>query len=240
MAQDKRLLVISSHAMDFLWRAGGTIARYAQLGWQIRIIDLTFGERGESDSLWEQNPGITEEGVKTIRKKEVEAVQNVLNVTVEFKDWGDHLLNITQERIEELAYTIKQFRPSIILTQYEKDVLNFDHPATAKAVFSAVRLARVAGVFPELPRITLPEIFMYEPSQPELFGFQADTYIDITDQMDKKVEAMQAVGAQEYLIESYRVRATYRGLLAKMLSGKKSLKYAEAFVRFSPSVSTEF
>ena len=28
MMQDERLLVVSAHAADFVWRAGGTIAKY--------------------------------------------------------------------------------------------------------------------------------------------------------------------------------------------------------------------
>ena len=34
MMQDERLLVVSAHAADFVWRAGGTIAKYVKNGAQ--------------------------------------------------------------------------------------------------------------------------------------------------------------------------------------------------------------
>ncbi len=239
MEDRKKMLVISSHAVDFLWRAGGTIARYGELGWDVRVIDLTFGAYGESDAIWEKNPGITVEQVKEIRRKEILEVAKVLGTRVEFMDWNDHLLTFDQERISELARILKEYRPQIILTQFERDSLNYDHPETAHAVFKAIRLANVAGVFPELKRVPRMAVYMYEPSQPDLQGFNPDIYIDISDQFEKKKQAMMAVGAQEYLIESYRVRAAYRGLLATVFHDKK-VAYAEGFVRFCPLVKNEF
>ena len=240
--EQKKMLVVSSHALDFVWRAGGTIAHYANEGWDIRVICLTFGERGESDELWEKHPEITEEEVKALRKQEAESAAKTLGVnTIEFYDWGDHLLVIDRERILKLAYVIKEFRPSIILTQFEKDTLNFDHPETLQAVLKAVRCARVSGVYPQFKKLPLPAIFMYDPSQPEFFGFKPDYFIDITDVIDTKCEAMSvACNAQAYLIDTYKARAAYRGTNARMFCGNKAVKYAEAFVRFAPYVGKDF
>ena len=58
MDQKKTALVVSAHAADFVWRAGGAIALYARRGYRVRILCLSFGERGESERLWRQ-PGIT-------------------------------------------------------------------------------------------------------------------------------------------------------------------------------------
>ena len=54
----KSVLVVSAHAADFVWRAGGAIALYAQRGYRVRILCLSHGERGESERLWRQ-PGMT-------------------------------------------------------------------------------------------------------------------------------------------------------------------------------------
>lgn len=239
---NRRMLVVSSHALDFLWRAGGTIAHYTKLGWEVRVICLTFGERGESDQLWESHPEIMEEEVKAIRRQEATEASAKLGVQqIEFYDWGDHLLEISRERMLELARVIKEWRPSIILTQFHTDTLNFDHPITNTAVLEAVRCSRVTGVFPELQKLPMPSIFMYDPSQPEFFGFKPDVFIDITDEIDQKVDAMSvAAQAQAYLIDTYKARAAYRGTNARMFCGNKNLKYAEAFVRFRPYIGKEF
>jgi len=46
-----RVMVFSAHAADFCSRAGGTILNYVRAGSKVRVIDLTYGERGESNSL---------------------------------------------------------------------------------------------------------------------------------------------------------------------------------------------
>jgi 4-hydroxy-4-methyl-2-oxoglutarate aldolase len=43
--------VVSAHSADFVWRAGGAIALYAQRGWRVKVVCLSFGERGESQKL---------------------------------------------------------------------------------------------------------------------------------------------------------------------------------------------
>ena len=43
-----RLLVVSAHAADFVWRAGGYIALTTAAGGEANVVCLSFGERGES------------------------------------------------------------------------------------------------------------------------------------------------------------------------------------------------
>ena len=57
------VLVVSAHAADFVWRAGGAIALYASRGCRVRVLCLSFGERGESEKLWSK-PGMTLDQVK--------------------------------------------------------------------------------------------------------------------------------------------------------------------------------
>jgi short-subunit dehydrogenase len=52
---------ISAHAADFVWRCGGAIALHAELGYDVTVVCLSFGERGESAKLWKQ-PGMTLSG----------------------------------------------------------------------------------------------------------------------------------------------------------------------------------
>ncbi len=56
-------LVISAHSADFVWRAGGAIALHQERGYDMHIVCLSYGERGESAKLWRQT-GMTEDKVK--------------------------------------------------------------------------------------------------------------------------------------------------------------------------------
>ena len=50
MSHPATVLVFSAHAADFVWRAGGAIALYASRGHRVRILCLSYGERGESQA----------------------------------------------------------------------------------------------------------------------------------------------------------------------------------------------
>ena len=51
-----KLLVISAHSADFVWRSGGTIAKSVEQGAETLVVCLSFGERGESGELWKEDP----------------------------------------------------------------------------------------------------------------------------------------------------------------------------------------
>ena len=81
-------LVVSAHSADFIWRAGGAIALYAKRGWHIKVVCLSFGERGESQKLW-KDPTMTLERVKIARRAEAERAGSILGVAdMEFFDLG--------------------------------------------------------------------------------------------------------------------------------------------------------
>src|SRR5579875_4228206 len=94
-AETGTLMVVSAHAFDFVWRAGGAIALYAQRGWRARVLCLSFGERGESARLWQE--GKTLDEIKAIRRTEAERAAAVLGAEIRFFDAGDYPLDVTPE-----------------------------------------------------------------------------------------------------------------------------------------------
>ena len=70
--REKNALVVSAHSADFVWRAGGAIALHVEQGYQVHIVCLSFGERGESAKLWRKG-NMTEETVKHHRREEAQA-----------------------------------------------------------------------------------------------------------------------------------------------------------------------
>jgi len=240
MSGNQNVLVISAHAVDFLWRSGGAIARYTQAGHQVRIIDLTYGERGESAEVWKTDSSITESAVKEIRKREAVKVASILGAEIKFLDFGDHPLIIDRDRCMQLVDELRDFKPQIVLTHHEKDPFNRDHEETTKAYLWALRCAQVPGVKSKGAALGRVKTCMFEPDQPEFCDFKADTFIDITDVMEKKKEAMRVVESQSYLHDNFVSRAQLRGFFAQKVCNDKSIKYAEAFKRFEPYFGREF
>ena len=84
MTDRKTALVVSAHSADFVWRAGGAIALYSERGWEVTVVCLSFGERGESAKLWRQ-PEMTMEKVKatiTSSIRRLEKVRSTLTMIV--------------------------------------------------------------------------------------------------------------------------------------------------------------
>lgn len=236
----EKILVVSAHALDYLWRCGGTIAKYTKSGSSVTIIDLTCGERGESNEIWKKNPDMTPEEVAQLRRTEASAAAELLGAEIRFKNWPDHMLQVTPERTLELARDMMELQPTILLTHFTQDPMNPDHPAAVGMVIEAMRCAQTYGVFPGVPPCGPIKMFMLEPAYPETVGYVPDVYIDITDTWQLKLQAMSAGGAQQSLAESYDKRNGYRGHLAAKLSGNKGIRYAETFQRFKPYVGDWF
>ena len=224
------ILVISGHAADFVWRCGGAIAKYAGRGSRVHIVCLTFGERGESGGTWNRKPGISEDEVKAIRKAEALKAAEVLGAEISFFDWGDHPLQYSREEIVALTALMRDVRPNIVLTHSSTDFMNPDHEAVFELTRWAVRAATVSGVLPESGAIAVPHIYSFEPDQASLENFKPDVYIDISDVIEKKKAAMDAIATQVgYMGPRYVDRARFRASLLNMM---EEAEYAEAYVQY--------
>jgi 4-oxalomesaconate hydratase len=224
----KKLLVVGAHSGDFVWRAAGTIAKAIEEGASTLVIAMSYGERGESGELWKEDPKRSEESVKIIRKEQAQKAADIIGTPIQFLDWGDYPMLLTDERIKQLTAIIGDFEPTVILTHSEKDPFNPDHPLAFQAVQRARLLSSGAGVPSAFKNIDPPAWYSFEPHQPELSGFIPDTFIDISSVMDKKIAAMNCMGAQNYLKDYYAELASRRANHARRISGKKEIKFAEA------------
>src|SRR5499425_2894791 len=124
MADKKTALVVSAHSADFVWRAGGAIALYAERGWEVTVVCLSYGERGESAKLWRQ-PGMTMDKVKANRREEATRAGEILGAKAVFFDVGDYPMRVPDSVLYELAALFREIRPGFILTHSHEDPYNF-------------------------------------------------------------------------------------------------------------------
>ncbi len=231
----KSMLVIGAHSADFVWRAGGAIAVTTTQGGSVTVVALSYGERGESGELW-QMPNQTVENVKRIRHEEATVAAAAVGTTFRCFDLGDYPLNMTDTVMEQLIALFQDLQPQVVLTHTPLDPFNPDHPVASQAVQKARLLSSGAGVASAFKRITPPDLYFFEPHQPELCEFAPNTFVDITPVMEHKIKAMQAMQAQGYLQSYYTELASRRGNHARRISGMSEVKYAEAFQRTLPWV----
>ncbi|HXF19495.1 MAG TPA: PIG-L deacetylase family protein, partial [Streptosporangiaceae bacterium] len=140
------MLIISAHAADFVWRAGGAAALYAAAGAQVIVACLSYGERGESARLWRQGKVLGE--IKDIRRQEAEDAAKVLGAQLRTFDAGDYPLVETPELLYGLVALYRETQPTVVLTHPERDPYNFDHPIAFHLAMKARILAQAPGVEP--------------------------------------------------------------------------------------------
>jgi 4-oxalomesaconate hydratase len=234
-----RVQVIGAHSADFVWRAGGAVAKAVSLGGHAEVIALSYGERGESGELWkDQDPAHpqTIENVKRLRDGEARRAAEHLGASFRCLDLGDYPLQIDGDALLRIADVIREFAPDVLITHTDTDPFNPDHPVAYAAVDRARSLAAGAGVSSAFPTIKPPQLFLFEPHQPELCNFTPTVHVDITSVWDQKVSAMAEMGAQQYLQTYYAQRGEQRGNHARRASGNQEVRYGESFQRMIPQV----
>lgn len=236
--EQKSALVVSAHSADFVWRAGGAIASHVKQGYRVKIICLSYGERGESAKLW-RKPGMTLEKVKAARQEESQRAADILGAEVEFWDIGDYPMRISEEVLFRLVDTYRELQPEFVLSHSVKDPYNFDHPLAMHLAQEARIVAQAEGHNPGSKIIGAPAIYAFEPHQPEQCEWEPNTFLDITDVWDKKFQAIECMAGQEHLWDYYTRVALQRGVQAKRnigITSARAIKYAEGYMQLTPNV----
>ena len=238
MANERSALVISAHAADFVWRCGGAIALHASQGVKVTVVCLSFGERGESAKLWKQ-PGMTLGRVKAARRAEAEKAAQVLGVhdLVSF-DLGDYPLRLSDGDKDHLVDVIRAVNPAFMLSHSRYDPYNTDHMYATQVAIECRMIAQAWGHKPGEGVLGAPQLYLFEPHQPEQMGWKPDVFLDITPVWDKKRSAIECMEGQEHLWEYYtRVaqnRANHFQRNSGGQSGGRAAQYAEGFESVFP------
>ncbi len=192
----ERALVVLAHPDDVDFGAGGTVATWTNEGIEVVYCIVTDGEAGGSDR------SVSRADMAALRREEQTAAAKVLGVTdLHFLGHPDGRLQATLELRRDIARVIRTVQPTRVLTQspdrnFERIYASHpDHLATGEATLCAVYPdARNPHSFPELldeglePWV-VPEVWM-------MVGTGPNKWVDITDTIDRKVEALRAHTSQ--------------------------------------------
>lgn len=243
MSADKTALIISAHSADFVWRCGGAIALHAKLGYNVTVVCLSYGERGESAKLWKL-PDMTLDKVKTERRKEAENAAKALNAhDIQFFDLGDYPLDIDRDAKFKLVDTIRAVQPQFMMSHSHYDPYNTDHSYATKVAMECRMIAQAWGHNPEEKVLGAPQLYLFEPHQTEQMGWKPDVFLDITDVWDNKRAAIECMQGQEHLWDYYTNVAQNRGNHFRRnsggMAGGRPAQYAEGFQSVYPRTVDE-
>ena len=230
---EHNFVVVSAHVGDFVWRAGGAIASHKKRGFHPIIICLSYGAIGESAKLY-NDPQMTAEMARDIRRAEAEKAAEILGAEIHFLESEDYPLRPTPEMFEATVRLLRKAQPAFMLTHPQVDPSNWDHVETFRFALEARQVAQAQGR-PWGAVAGAPQVYSFEPHQPEICAYVPDTLLDISDVWDTKWAAMQCLEGQTALWDYYRGVALKNGNLARRRNFG-SATHAESFQRVFPSI----
>ena len=214
------ILAIAAHRDDVELLCGGTLARSAAQGYRTGILDLTRGEMGTAGSA-------------DLRAEEAEAAARILGVTAR-RNAGlpDAGLENTPETRNVVAAWIRAFRPSVVILPFPRG-RHPDHRLASQLGYDASFLAGLARL-PVAGEPHRPEKILYTSTYREDAG-QPSFVVDVTDQIEAKLEAIRCYGSQfdgrtwggevfpggdRPLYDQVRMHAAYYGSLIRTAYGE--------------------
>ncbi len=187
-----RVLVIVAHPDDIEFGSAGTIARWVRDGAQARYVLCTSGQVGIKD------PAVTPQEAARIREAEQTAAARVAGVEdVVYLGYLDGMLENTMALRKQLVREIRRFRPEVLICQDptalfvgDSYINHPDHRAAGGAALDAVfPAAGMPALFQELEEEGLEA---HETRKVYVSTWQnANTYVDITDTIEIKIEALK-------------------------------------------------
>ncbi len=180
------ILAIGAHPDDVELGCGGTIAKLISEGKKVAIVDLTKGELGTR-------------GTEETRRKEAEDSAKILGISArENLGMKDGFLQNSEEYQLRIVKILRKYQPEIVLANAIDD-RHPDHAKAAKLVSDACFLSGLRRIETEyngqIQEIWRPkQIFHYIQWK----HINPDFVIDISEFMEKKVEACLAYQTQFY------------------------------------------
>lgn len=180
------LLAIGVHPDDVELSCGGTLLAQKERGCTTAILDLTAGELGTR-------------GTAETRLQEAEAAGNLLGIaTRENLAMADGFFENNRTNQLKIIEVLRRLRPDIVLANAIDD-RHPDHGRAARLTYDAVFLAGLRRIETEhrgepqeawRPRLLLNYI--------QDRWIEPDVVVDISDHIDRKMEAVRAFASQFY------------------------------------------
>lgn len=251
----KRLLAVFAHPDDESISMGGTLARNAQLGVDIRLISATRGEWGSISP----ESRVTRETLASVREAELRRACDLLGVTFGgFLDCPDGNVNHTfWHRVENaIVREIRRFMPHVVVT-FGPDGLywNSDHIAigdiTTDAFVSAGNPSRFPGHLDDglsvyqpakLYYVQYPDFLMRElarsipgPEPLDLWGFEPENFGTPMEKITTVVDVRQCISMKMEAIRSHETQFSTDNIFSRIgeESSQEFLAY-EYFRRVFP------
>lgn len=186
-----RVLVLAAHPDDEVLGAGGSMAKWAKSGHEIKTV---IAATGHTSRLDDPDQAIAED-IDQLRKDAAKAARIIGVEPPQFLDLPDNRMDSVDllDIVKMLEEIVESFKPHRVLTQSGGD-LNIDHQILFQATLTATRPMRGRSV---------ESVWSYEVNSSSEWAFaqfqpvfRPTHYVDIGTELPQKIEAMEAYGSE--------------------------------------------
>ncbi|GHU65996.1 GlcNAc-PI de-N-acetylase [Clostridia bacterium] len=220
------ILGIGCHPDDLEIGCGGTLAKYAKQGHKVFMCHVANGDLGHKIFMPEE--------LAKIRAKESEAAAKVLGAESICVDVGDSQVESSVKATrDKLVNVVRDTKADLIITHNPDDYMR-DHMQTSELAYDASFCNTLPHLFTEAAETDTFAPLFYMDTLAGV-GFIPTEYVDITDEIEQKLEALACHESQiKWMLEHdhidfldfVRTCSKYRGL-------QSSCEYAEGFRQYA-------
>ncbi len=229
----RRVLVVVAHPDDIDFGMAGTMAVLTSGGSEVVYCLVTSGEAGGPDDL-------SREALRDQREAEQRAAAAVVGVTdVRFLRYPDGRVECTLDLRRDISRVIRQVRPDLVMSLSsvrDWDRMYFSHPDHL-----AVAEATACAVYPDArnphahPELLAEGLEAHAVERMWVAGLEPNRFVDITDQFDRKLAALQShvsqVSSRSDLGRTLRDWAAANATTGTLAEGRLAEMYREIDTR---------
>ena len=173
------VMAFGPHPDDIELGCGGTLIKLVDLGYSCALVDLTQGEMGTR-------------GTVETRAAEAATAAHILGATVrENLGLPDGFVRNDHESRRKVVEVIRAYRPSLIFVPYYED-RHPDHYHASKLIYEAAFVAGLRRYETDQESFRPSKVVYYM----RWYEFEPTFIVDISDQYEKKMEAVWAYASQ--------------------------------------------
>ncbi len=218
------VLAVGCHPDDIEIACAGTLAKYVKQGHNVTVCHVANGNMGHVEIMPPE--------LREMRIEEAKKAGSLAGIKVVTCDIGD-LVVYSDDRAQrdKMVKIIREAQPDLIMTHSPDDYMP-DHTAVSKLVFDAAFAASVPHyIVPDCDAPASNNVPIYYLDTLVGVGFTPEEYVDITDEIELKLEMLECHVSQMKWMREHdnidfadfvRTQAHFRGLQC-------GTQYAEAF-----------